>query len=73
MNASRKRIRYDANGCGGDFSRVRERFGTWKRASLVDRPERRMVDDENEVRELNDTVCDGPERTMWGAMTACDD
>lgn len=62
MNASRERIRYDVNTCGGDLSRVRERFDTWKRESLIDRPERRMFDGKDELRELNDIVYDGPER-----------
>lgn len=43
-NAFKKRIRYDANVCGGDFGHVRERFGTWKRESLVYRPERRTFE-----------------------------
>ncbi|VWC51245.1 hypothetical protein BLA18109_00064 [Burkholderia lata] len=50
------------NTCGGDLSRVRERFDTWKRESLIDRPERRMFDGKDELRELNDIVYDGPER-----------
>ncbi|THJ56809.1 hypothetical protein E9536_00325 [Burkholderia sp. LS-044] len=64
MDASRERIRYDANVCGGDFGHVRERFDTWKRESLVYRPERRMFDGKDEVRELNRTVYDGPERAQ---------
>ncbi|WP_423369874.1 hypothetical protein [Burkholderia sp. LMG 32019] len=70
MNASRKRIRYDANGCGGDFSHVHERFDTWKRESLVYRPERRMFGGKDEVRVLNDTVHDGPARTVDDAAYA---
>lgn len=62
MDASKERIRYDANVCGGDFGHVRERFDTWKRESLVYRPERRMFDGKDEVRALNRTVYDGPQR-----------
>lgn len=71
MNASKERIRYDANVCGGDFSHVRERFDTWKRESLVYRPERRMFDGKDEVRELNDTVYDGPERAQRALVAQC--
>ncbi|VWC70118.1 hypothetical protein BLA50215_00488 [Burkholderia lata] len=60
MNASRERIRYGANVCGGDFSHVRERFDTWKRESRGDRPERRVFDGKDHVRELKDTVYDAP-------------
>ncbi|VWD11789.1 hypothetical protein BLA39750_03278 [Burkholderia lata] len=67
MNPSKERIRYDANVCGGDFSHVRERFDTWKRESLTCRPERRMVDGQDEVRELNGTVYDGPGRAQRNA------
>lgn len=71
MNASRERIRYDANVCGGDFAHVRERFDTWKRESRVYRPERRMFDGKDEVRELNDTVYDGPERAQRALVAEC--
>ncbi|EKS9793311.1 MULTISPECIES: hypothetical protein [Burkholderia] len=71
MNAARERIRYDANVCGGDFAHVRERFDTWKRESLVYRPERRMFDGKDEVRELNDTVYDGPERAQRALVAEC--
>ena len=59
-----ERIRYDANVCGGDFAHLRERFDTWKRESRIYRPERRMFDGKDEVRALNDTVYDGPERAQ---------
>lgn len=59
MNEPKERIRYDANVCGGDFSQVRERFDTWKRESRVHRPERRMFDGKDEVRELDPTVYAG--------------
>ncbi|RQZ20580.1 hypothetical protein DIE15_00420 [Burkholderia sp. Bp9031] len=55
-------MRYDANGCGGVFSHVCERFATWKCESPVYRPERRMFDGRNEVRELKHAVYAGPER-----------
>ncbi|KVT44187.1 hypothetical protein I7819_10300 [Burkholderia multivorans] len=70
MNAPTERIRYEANVCGGDFSHVRERFATWKRESLIYRPERRMFDGKDEVRQLNDTVYDGPESAQR-ALAAC--
>ncbi|AXF23570.1 hypothetical protein CUJ89_24490 [Burkholderia pyrrocinia] len=71
MTASKERIRYDANVCGGDFGHVRERFDTWKHESLVYRPERRMFDGKDEVRELNDTVYDGPERAQQALVAQC--
>ncbi|KAG8154486.1 hypothetical protein [Burkholderia catarinensis] len=71
MNASQERIRYDASVCGGDFARVRERFDTWKRESLVYRPERRVFDGKDEVRELNDTVYDGPGRAQRALVAQC--
>ncbi|MCA3776483.1 MAG: hypothetical protein IOC39_04270 [Burkholderia sp.] len=71
MPASRKRIRYDANACGGDFGHVRECFDTWKRESRVYRPERRLFDGKDEVRELNDTVYDGPERAQRALAAHC--
>ncbi|AOI85566.1 MULTISPECIES: hypothetical protein [Burkholderia] len=71
MDASRERIRYDANVCGGDFGHVRERFDTWKRESLVYRPERRMFDGKDEVRELNRTVYDGPARAQRALVGQC--
>ncbi|MCA7950551.1 hypothetical protein LGM43_09715 [Burkholderia seminalis] len=71
MNATRERIRYDANVCGGDFASVRARFNAWKRESLVYRPERRMFDGKDEVRELNDTVYDGPERAQQALVAHC--
>ena len=72
MNAARERIRYDANVCGGDFGHVRERFDTWKRESRLYRPERRMFDGKDEVRELNDTVYDGPERAQQALVAQCE-
>ncbi|VWC56263.1 hypothetical protein BLA18112_00321 [Burkholderia lata] len=71
MNASRERIRYDANACGGDLSRVHERFDTWKRESPIDRPERRMFDGKGELLELNDSVYDGPERVRRALAAEC--
>ncbi|HEF5869746.1 TPA: hypothetical protein SAY52_000301 [Burkholderia cenocepacia] len=71
MNAARERIRYDANVCGGDFDHVRERFATWKRESLIYRPERRMFDGKDEVRQLNDIVYDGPERAQQALVAQC--
>ncbi|PRG27361.1 hypothetical protein [Burkholderia multivorans] len=65
-----ERIRYEANVCGGDFSHVRERFATWKRESLIYRPERRMFDGKDEVRQLDDTIYDGPESAQR-ALAAC--
>ncbi|NTZ82818.1 hypothetical protein FCJ61_07340 [Burkholderia metallica] len=72
MNAVKKRIRYDANVCGGDFGHVRERFETWKRESRVYRPERRRFDGKDEVRELNDTVYDGPARAQQALVAQCE-
>lgn len=71
MNEPRERIRYDANVCGGDFSRVRERFDTWKRESRVHRPERCMFDGKDEVRELNPTVYAGPESAPRARVARC--
>ncbi|MDR0240305.1 MAG: hypothetical protein LBJ65_01690 [Burkholderia sp.] len=71
MNATRERIRYDANVCGGEFASVRARFDAWKRESLVYRPERRMFDGKDEVRELNDIVYDGPERAQQALVAQC--
>ncbi|MBZ5789141.1 hypothetical protein K8353_03390 [Burkholderia contaminans] len=71
MNAPKESIRYDANLCGGDFSHVRERFDTWKRESRVYRPERRLFDGKDEVRALDDTVYDGPERAQRALVAAC--
>ncbi|KWF11557.1 hypothetical protein NUV26_28140 [Burkholderia pseudomultivorans] len=71
MNAPKERIRYDANVCGGDFAHVRERFETWKRESLVYRPERRMFDGKDEVRQLNDTIYDGPESAQRALVAHC--
>ncbi|ABB11749.1 hypothetical protein [Burkholderia lata] len=71
MSASRERIRYDANVCGGDLSHVRERFDTWKRESRIYRPERRMFDGKDEVRELNDVIYDGPERAQRVLVAEC--
>ncbi|WGY72080.1 hypothetical protein KEC55_19925 [Burkholderia cepacia] len=71
MNASRERIRYDANVCGGEFASVHARFDAWKRESLVYRPERRMFDGKDEVRELNDLVYDGPERAQQALVAQC--
>ncbi|KUZ06958.1 hypothetical protein WI28_22805 [Burkholderia diffusa] len=67
----RKRIRYDANVCGGDFRDVRERFDTWKRESRVHRPERRVFDGKDEVRELNHTVYAGPESAQRALVARC--
>lgn len=64
MNEPKERIRYDANVCGGDFGHVRERFDTGKRESLTCRPERRMFDGKDEVREPNHTVYAGPQRAL---------
>ncbi|MBR7991688.1 hypothetical protein KDX08_04440 [Burkholderia cenocepacia] len=72
MKAARERIRYDANVCGGDFGHLRERFAAWKRESLVYRPERRMFDGKDEVRALNDTVYDGPERAQQALVARCE-
>ncbi|AOI88489.1 hypothetical protein [Burkholderia pseudomultivorans] len=72
MNAPKERIRYDANVCGGDFAHVRERFETWKRESLVYRPERRMFDGKDEVRQMNDTVYEGPESAQRALIAQCD-
>ncbi|RQR46803.1 hypothetical protein DIE20_00820 [Burkholderia sp. Bp9131] len=71
MNEPRERIRYDANVCGGDFSQVRERFDTWKRESRIHRPERRMFDRKDEVRELNPTVYAGPESARRALAARC--
>ncbi|VWB32860.1 hypothetical protein BLA14095_01295 [Burkholderia lata] len=70
MNAFTERIRYDANVCGGDFSHVRERFDTWKRESRGHRPERRMFDGKDDVRELNDTVYDARARSRRSSRNA---
>ncbi|UVE68302.1 hypothetical protein L2Y90_29805 [Burkholderia pyrrocinia] len=71
MNATKERIRYDANVCGGDFGHVRERFDAWKRESLVYRPERRVFAGKDEVRELNAIVHDGPERAQRALVAQC--
>ncbi|WP_176045367.1 hypothetical protein [Burkholderia sp. BCC1644] len=71
MNASTERIRYDANACGGEFASVRARFDAWKRESRVCRPEGRMFDGKEEIRALNDIVCDGPERAQQALVAQC--
>ncbi|VWB43324.1 hypothetical protein BAR24066_01940 [Burkholderia arboris] len=71
MHASRERIRYDANVCGGDFGHVRGRFDAWKRESRVCRPERRLFDGRDGGRELTDTVYDGPERAQRALAAQC--
>ncbi len=78
MKVSSERIRYDANGCGGDFCHVRECFNAWKRESPVHRPEarglrpeRRTFDGKDEVRDLNDAVYDGPEHAQQALVAAC--
>lgn len=71
MNAPTERIRYDANVCGGDFSQVRERFDTWKRESLVYRPERRVFDCKDEVRALNHTGYAGPASAQRALIARC--
>lgn len=71
MNATKERIRYDANVCGGDFGDVRERFDAWKRESLVYRPERCVFAGKDEVRELNAIVYDGPERAQRALVAQC--
>ncbi|KAB0637895.1 hypothetical protein [Burkholderia latens] len=71
MNDPTKRIRYDANACGGDFDDVRERFDTWKRESRVYRPERRVFDGKEEVRELNHTVYTGPASAQRALAAHC--
>jgi len=71
MNEPRERIRYDANVCGGDFSRVHERFDTRKRESRPHRPERRMFAGKDEVRELNHTVYAGAESAQRARVERC--
>ena len=47
------RIHYQVNVCGGDFQHVRKCFRTWKEEPLVYRKDRRMFEDQNEVRILS--------------------
>ncbi|MGU7780753.1 hypothetical protein [Burkholderia sp. PU8-34] len=72
MKTSRESLRYDANVCGGDFEHVCECFAVWKGESLVYRPERRMFDGKDEVRQLSDAVYDGPESAQRALVGHCD-
>jgi hypothetical protein len=65
------RIHYQVNVCGGDFQHVRKCFRTWKEEPLVYRKDRRMFEDQNEVRILSGHTFDSTEHARNALRQAC--
>jgi hypothetical protein len=66
-----RRIRYEANVCGGDFQSVKQHFNVWKKQPLVYRPNQHMFAGKHEVRMLSEQIYDNSEIARKALQHAC--